>query len=95
MVRGAASGSNNLSEPPGAYVGKVRQQAFTVTDEDIAALRKAQYWEYQIFEGTVSAPLGAGLVGFQSGIAGVRVSTKQPANVERVYNAGALIPWAL
>lgn len=43
------------------YVNKVRQHAYKVTDEDIAALRRIGYSEDQIYELTVSAALGAGL----------------------------------
>ena len=46
----------------GAYIKKVTEHAYLVTDDDIADLKRAQYSDDQIFEATVSAALGAGLV---------------------------------
>ena len=58
----------------GPYVNKVVERAYTVTDEDITGLREAGYTEDQIFEATVSAALGAGLVRLNSGIGALRAS---------------------
>ena len=44
-----------------AYLDKVRRRAYTVTDEDVAALRDAGVGEDEIFEQTVAAAIGEGL----------------------------------
>jgi hypothetical protein len=46
----------------GAYTRKVAEQAYRITDDDIAELHLAHYTDDQIFEATVSASLGAGLL---------------------------------
>jgi hypothetical protein len=51
------------------YVDKVARQAYRVTDDDIAALRSAGHSEDAIFEITLSAALGAGLVRMERGLA--------------------------
>jgi alkylhydroperoxidase family enzyme len=44
-----------------AYLDKVRTGAYTVTDDDVGALRAAGLSEDEIFEQTVSAAVGEGL----------------------------------
>jgi alkylhydroperoxidase family enzyme len=67
-VRKAASLAAELPDVLGPYVKKVATHAYTVTDQDIAALHQAGYSDDQIFEVTVSAALGAGLVRLESGL---------------------------
>ncbi len=67
-VRMAASLSTGLHDALGPYVEKVARHAYQVTDEDITALRQAGYSEDQLFEVTVSAALGAGLVRLEAGL---------------------------
>ena len=43
------------------YLAKVRTSAYTVTDDDIGALKNAGYSEDAIFEETVSVSVAAGL----------------------------------
>ena len=43
------------------YLDKVRSGAFTVTDDDVAALRAAGLSEDEIFEQTVAAAVAEGL----------------------------------
>jgi alkylhydroperoxidase family enzyme len=43
------------------YLEKVRDRAYAVTDEDIAALKKAGFSEDEIFEQTVATAIGEGL----------------------------------
>ena len=71
-VRKAASQNEELSGALGPYVNKVVERAYTVTDEDITVLREEGYTEDQIFEATVSAALGAGLVRLKAGIGALR-----------------------
>jgi alkylhydroperoxidase family enzyme len=43
-----------------AFVDRIAQHAYRVTDDDVAALRQAGYSEQAIFEITASAAVGAG-----------------------------------
>jgi alkylhydroperoxidase family enzyme len=56
--------------PPdfGPYLDKVRSSAYTVTDEDVRALRDAGHSEDEIFEQTVSAAVAAGLERLEAGL---------------------------
>ncbi len=60
-IRQALSESNYGSTPLGAFAQKVAEHAFTVNDDDIRELQRANYSDDQIFEAAVSAALGAGL----------------------------------
>ena len=51
------------------YLDKVAHRAWTVTDEDVEALRRAGLSEDQIFEATVTAAVGAGLKRLRAGLA--------------------------
>lgn len=44
-----------------AYLAKVRERAYTVTDTDIASLKDAGLSEDEIFESTVAVAIGEGL----------------------------------
>ena len=60
-----------LEDVPAAlagYVAKVRDEAWKITDEDVAALRGAGYSEDAIFEATASAALGAALARLERGL---------------------------
>ena len=63
--------SNDAHLPPeiSNYVDKIALHAYKVTDADVDALRTAGYSEDVIFELTVSAALGAGIVRLNSGMA--------------------------
>jgi hypothetical protein len=71
-VRKAASREEEIAGVLGPYVKKVAKQAHKIRDQDIAALREAGYTEDQIFEATVSAALGAGIVRLESGLSALR-----------------------
>jgi threonine synthase len=58
----------DVPEPLKSYVDKVSQQAYKVTDEDIAALHRAGYSEDAIFEVTAAAAVGAALERMQRGL---------------------------
>jgi alkylhydroperoxidase family enzyme len=51
-----------------AYLAKVRTAAYTVTDEDVEALKAAGHSEDEIFEQTVSAAVAAGLMRLEAGL---------------------------
>jgi alkylhydroperoxidase family enzyme len=71
-VREAACLAAELPDALGPYVRKVAKRAYEVTDKDVAVLRQTGYSEDQIFEATVSAALGAGLVRLESGLSALR-----------------------
>jgi hypothetical protein len=60
--------------PPefGTYLGKVRGDAYEVTDADVQALKDAGYSDDEIFEQTVSAAVAAGLERLEAGLATLR-----------------------
>lgn len=55
-----------------ALVDRIALHAYEVSDEDIAALKRAGYSEQAIFEITASAALGAGLSRLECGLAALR-----------------------
>lgn len=74
-IRQAISENHDLSGVLGAYVKKVAHHAHTVTDEDIAELHQSNYTDDQIFEATISAALGAGLIRLESVLQALRGKT--------------------
>ncbi len=80
-VRKAASRGEEIAGVLGLYVKKVTKHAYEIRDQDIAALCEAGYTEDQIFEATVSAALGAGIVRAESGLNALRAG-----ELRRVYN---------
>jgi alkylhydroperoxidase family enzyme len=71
-VRRAIAERGAVPEALADYVRKVHEHAYKVTDEDIAALVAAGYSEDAIFEATVSAAVGSGLVRLQAGLAAMK-----------------------
>jgi hypothetical protein len=64
-------GGTNEDLPPAlaAYVDKVAQHAYKVTDEDVAALQRAGNSDDALFEMTVAAAVGAALGRLERGLA--------------------------
>ena len=60
-VRQAAGTGVDVPAPWTAYVAKVRDASYRITDADLAALKGAGCTEEQIFEVTVAAAQGAAL----------------------------------
>lgn len=52
-----------------SYLEKIPICAWTITDEDVQALRQEGVSEDQIFEATIAASLGAGLKRLRAGLA--------------------------
>jgi hypothetical protein len=71
-LRGAAGKNEGVPEALRAYVDKVARHAYEVTDEEVDALKRAGYTEDQLFEITVSAAVGAGLLRLERGLAALR-----------------------
>jgi len=57
VVLGTAPAPAQMSN----YLGKVRDRAFAVTDQDVEALKKAGISEDEIFEQTVAVAIAEGL----------------------------------
>jgi alkylhydroperoxidase family enzyme len=51
-----------------SYVAKVAQHAYRVTDEDVAALKRAGHSDDAIFELTAAAALGAAILRLERGL---------------------------
>ena len=64
----------NREAPPefGAYLDKVRRNAYAITDVDVQALKEAGHSEDEIFEHTVSAAAAAGLERLDAGLRTLR-----------------------
>jgi alkylhydroperoxidase family enzyme len=52
-----------------AYLDKVRNEAYKVTDADVQALKDAGFSDDEIFEQTVAAAVAAGLHRLEQGLA--------------------------
>lgn len=62
-------GGAGVAPPLAAFVDKVIERAYTVTDADIDGLRAAGLSEDAIFEAVVAAAVGAGLARLDAGMA--------------------------
>ncbi len=67
-LRRAAAAGGQLPEPWPAYVAKVREASYRITDADLAALKDAGCTEEQVFEVTVAAATGAALHRLEAGL---------------------------
>ena len=54
------------------YLEKVRRHAYSITDQDVQALKDAGYSEDEIFEYTVSAAVAAGIERLNAGLETLR-----------------------
>jgi hypothetical protein len=61
-IRQKICDGREISGALGDYGRKVAEHAYLITDDDFAELKKASFTDDQIFEATVSAALGAGLI---------------------------------
>lgn len=71
-VRHAAGTGAAVPEVWAAYVGKVRDASYRITDQDVAALQAAGCTEEEIFEVTVAAATGAALQRLDLGLRAMR-----------------------
>ncbi|MEW5987333.1 MAG: hypothetical protein AB1791_11920 [Chloroflexota bacterium] len=69
---GATRSASDIPADLAAYVDKVAQHAYKITDQDVEQLKAAGYSEDTIFEVTLSAALGAGLARLERGLAALR-----------------------
>jgi alkylhydroperoxidase family enzyme len=68
-LRRAAQPDREAPAELAPYLEKVRRNAYTVTDDDIASLKRAGFSEDVIFEQTVSVAVAAGLMRLEAGLA--------------------------
>jgi hypothetical protein len=86
-ARAAALGGWPLPAAPGVelppavarYADKVAREAYAMTDDDVAALRRAGYPDDAIFEITLCAALGAGRARLERGLAALEGRPAPPA----------------
>jgi alkylhydroperoxidase family enzyme len=78
LGRSSAENSGELPSELYSYINKVALHAYKVTDEDISTLLEAGYSEDAIFEITVSAALGAGMMRLQRGLAALKGEKHAP-----------------
>ena len=67
-IRGAAVPDRRAPSGFDTYLDKVRGRAYTITDEDVQALKDAGHTEDEIFEHTLSAAVAAGLERLDAGL---------------------------
>ena len=60
-LRGLAAGAPAPPAAMAGYLAKVRERAFTVTDDDVEELRSEGFTDDEIFEQTVAVALAEGL----------------------------------
>ena len=60
-LRAIAAGTRPVPAAMAAYLAKVREQAYEVTDADVDGLRAEGFSEDEIFEQTVAVAIGEGL----------------------------------
>jgi alkylhydroperoxidase family enzyme len=67
-LRAIVAGTAAPPEVLASYLEKVRDRAYTVTDDDVEALKAAGLTEDQIFEQTVATAIGQGLRRFDAAL---------------------------
>jgi hypothetical protein len=73
--RKAAFNNSGLAEPLRTLVDKVARHAYSVTDEDIAAVRVLGLSEDQVFEIVVSAAIGQATRQYDTALAALEAAT--------------------
>jgi len=69
---GGGQARDGVPAPLAGYVDKVALHAYTVTDEDLAALQRAGNSDDVLFEVTVATALGAALGRLERGLSALR-----------------------
>ena len=77
LGRDVREAAGSCAEVPGAlgrYIGGITRGSYARVEAEMAVLRREGYTDDQIFEATVSAALGAGLLRREAGLAALRDS---------------------
>src|SRR5216684_6073096 len=82
------TGGEDIAPDLAAYVDKVAQHAHKVTDEDLAALKRAGNSDDVLFEATVSAALGAALGRLERGLSALRGEGSPPDPPSPTWGGG-------
>lgn len=72
VLRASAFSGIGVPEPWDAYVAKVREASYRLSEADFAALRRAGCSEDEIFEMTLAAALGAASGSLDAGLRALR-----------------------
>ena len=81
---GGGQARDGVPAPLAGYVDKVALHAYKVTDEDLAALKRAGHSDDVLFEATVAAALGAALGRLERGLSALRGEASPPDPLSRV-----------
>jgi hypothetical protein len=81
--RRAAFDNAGLAEPLRTLIDKVVKRAYTVTDEDIAAVRTSGLSEDQIFELVVCAAIGQATRQYDTACAALEAATERNQHAPR------------
>jgi alkylhydroperoxidase family enzyme len=68
LIAGAVAAAPTSFEQ---YLDKVRSRAYTVTDDDVGAMKAAGFSEDEIFERTVAIAIAEGLRRLDAGLAAI------------------------
>ncbi len=82
------TGGEDIAPDLAAYVDKVALHAYKVTDEDLAALKRAGNSDDVLFEATVSAALGAALGRLERGLSALRGEGSPPDPLSTTWSGG-------
>jgi alkylhydroperoxidase family enzyme len=72
QARSMGRTSTEVAEPLAAFVDLIAHRPSEVSDADVETLRQAEFSEDAIFEATVCAAVGAGVLRWERGMAAVR-----------------------
>ncbi len=79
---------DGVPAPLAGYVDKVALHAYKVTDEDLAALKRAGNPDDVLFEVTVSAALGAAVGRLERGLSALRGEASPPDPLSTSWRGG-------
>lgn len=70
-LRRAIADNDHVPHELAAYIGKIHEHAYKITDADLAALKSAGYDDDSLFELTIAAAVGAGMTRLRAGLAAI------------------------
>ena len=82
------TGGEDIAPDLAGYVDKVALHAYKVTDEDLAALKRAGNPDDVLFEVTVSAALGAAVGRLERGLSALRGEASPPDPLSTTWRGG-------
>jgi hypothetical protein len=82
-LRRAAFDNARLAEPLTMLIDKVAKRSYTVTDEDMSAVKASGLSEDQIFETVVCAAIGQATRQYETALAALNAATERSAYAAR------------